>query len=331
MACNKQKYVGRDVVLEYYIGCGDVFPDETDWKRLGSMRTKEFSLEWETTDATADDSIGSLRENLATFQSLSISGDGTLKASGGGSESLIELTKHIANPVATAGQPLIWLRMTFPDLTFTSLMLLTNMSRSAPYDDVATYSLESSATTSDFGLVVEDTPDADAPDPTSIEVVPATLSLTAGEDFDLNGVVLPVGAPQGLRFTSGNTAAATVNLLTGKVTAVAAGSATITAASVADPAVTDTTAVTVLPVVTGISVSPTAVTIEEGDTQALTAAVQPSGAFAELTYTSANPSTATVNGSGLITGVAAGSTTVTVTSVKRPSVKVVVPVTVTPA
>jgi predicted secreted protein len=158
MACEKTKYVGRDVVLEYFIGCGDTKPTDTQWKRLGSMRTKEFNLEWDSTDATADDSVGSLRENLATFISLKISGDGTLKVSGGGSENIIEMTKHVANPVATGGQPLAWFRMTFPDLTFTAFMLVSKMSRSAPYDNVATYSLDAAATASDFGLIVEDTP-----------------------------------------------------------------------------------------------------------------------------------------------------------------------------
>lgn len=157
MPCNKTKYIGRDVVLEYSIGCGDALPTEEDWKLIGSLRTKEFNLSWDTTDATDSDSIGALRESLATFQSLTISGDGTCKASGVNSENLIEITKHVANPTATDGQPNAWMRMTFPDLTFTSYMLFSTLSRSAPYDDVTTYSLESTATASDFGLIVDDT------------------------------------------------------------------------------------------------------------------------------------------------------------------------------
>jgi len=35
MACNKTNYVGRDVVLEYLIGCGDAVPEEDSWKRFG--------------------------------------------------------------------------------------------------------------------------------------------------------------------------------------------------------------------------------------------------------------------------------------------------------
>lgn len=244
MACNKTKYVGRDVVLEYFIGCGDTLPLPADWKRLGSMRTKEFTLEWETTDATADDSVGSLRENLATFQTLSISGDGTLKHAGAGGANLTEMTKHVANPVATGGQPTAWFRMTFPDLTFIAFMLVSNMSRSAPHDDVSTYSFESSATASDFGLLVEDTPDPDAPDVTSVTVTPDTASIEAGATQQLAVTVAPVGAPQGVVWQSSDTGVATVSQ-NGLVTGVAAGTADIIATSTVDGTKSDVAAITV--------------------------------------------------------------------------------------
>ena len=247
MACEKQKFVGRDVVMEYFIGCGDELPGANDWKRFGSMRTKEFTLEWETTDATADDSIGALRENLATFQTLSISGDGVVKASGAGAANLIELTKHVANPAATSGQPVAWVRMTFPDLTFTAFMIVTNMSRSAPFDDVVTYSFEASATASDFGLIVEDTPNPDAPAVTSVEVLPATLALEVGQTYDLEAVVLPTNADQRVTWSSDQPTEVSVNTVTGEIEAltVTATTATITATSTADPTKTDSCVVTV--------------------------------------------------------------------------------------
>lgn len=246
MACEKQKFVGRDVVMEYFIGCGDELPGANDWKRFGSMRTKEFTLEWETTDATADDSIGALRENLATFQTLSISGDGVVKAAGAGAANLIELTKHVANPAATSGQPVAWVRMTFPDLTFTAFMIVTNMSRSAPFDDVVTYSFEASATASDFGLIVEDTPNPDAVI-TGVSVVPATLSLDVGDTYDIEAVVLPTNAPQGVTWTSDEPTEVSVNAYTGVVTALTATAttATITATSTSDNTKSGTCVVTV--------------------------------------------------------------------------------------
>lgn len=244
MPCNKIKYVGRDVVLEYAIGCGDTLPATGDWKVFGSLRTKEFNLSWDTTDGTDADSVGALRENLATFQSLSISGDGVCKASGAGAQNLIDLTKHVANPVATDGQPKAWLRMTFPDLTFTALMLISNMSRSAPYDNVVTYSMESSATASDFGLIVEDTPDADAADVVSVTAYPDTLTMAANDTRQLAVAVEPTDAPQGITYESDDVNVATVTQ-NGVVTAIATGSAVITIKSTSNTAITDTVAVTV--------------------------------------------------------------------------------------
>ena len=244
MACKKLKFPGKDVVLEYVIGCPDTLPLESEWKRMGSLRTKEFEISWDTTDATDSDSVGSLRENIATFQSMSISGDGTVKVSGGGAADLILLTKHIANPVATGGQPAVWLRMTFPDLTFTAYMLVSTLSRSAPYDDITTYSFEASATASDFGLIVEDTPDPDADDVTGIAAYPETMSLAVGGTAQAVAAIAPTTAPQGVQWISSDPLVATVTQ-GGIVTGVSAGSATITARSSADALITDTIAVTV--------------------------------------------------------------------------------------
>lgn len=242
--CKNQKFVGRTAILEYAIGCGDVMPAAADWKRLGAMRAKELTIEWETTDATADDSIGALRENLATFQTLSVSGDGVLKVAGTGAAALIALTKHVIKPEATGGEPVAWTRLTFPDLTFTFFSIVTNMSRSAPYDDVATYSFEASATASDFGLMVEDTPDPDAPAVDTVVVTPATASIAEGATRQLTAAITPTGAAQGVIWSSSDTDTATVSQ-TGMVTAVAAGTATITATSTADSAKKGECAVTV--------------------------------------------------------------------------------------
>ncbi|OZI57670.1 Ig-like domain-containing protein [Bordetella genomosp. 4] len=243
--CKNKKYVGRDVVLEYVIGCGDTLPTPSEWKRLGSMRTKDFSAEWDAADGTADDSIGNLRENLSTFLAFSVSGDGTLVNTGPSGENLKELTKHFFNPVATGGQPNIWTRLTYPDLTFIAYTRMASFGRSAPYDDVATYSIELEATSSDAGLIVEDTPNPDAPAVTSVEVVPSTLSLEIGDTYDIEAVVLPTSATQAVSWASSDVAVATVIASSGVVTGVSAGTATITATSTADSTKTDTCAVTV--------------------------------------------------------------------------------------
>ncbi len=68
--------------------------------------------------------------------------------------------------------------------------------------------------------------------------------------------------------------------------------------------------------VTGVSLSPTSVTLDIGDTQNLSVAVVPTNADNQnVSYSSSNTAVATVNGSGVVTAVAAGSATVTVTTV----------------
>lgn len=329
MVCKSQKIVGADVVLEYAIGCGDRLPIESEWKRMGSMRTKEFSIEWDSADTTDDGSKGRMREMMATFLSLSMSGDGTVKVSGEGSANAKEIAKHIADPVATGGQPTVWMRMTFPDLTYIAYMMFSSYGRSAPFDDVVTFSMEASATASDFKLIVEDTPDPDAPDATSVGILPTSFSITVGKTFDVQAVVLPVDASQNLRWTSSAPSIASVNAVTGEVNALAAGTATITATSEA-AGVSGTSAVTVQPQVAGISVTSTAISVEDGSTAQITATVVPTGAPSGFTYASMNPSVATVSSSGLVTGVNPGTTVVRVTSVSRPGVTQDVNVTVTP-
>lgn len=241
--CKSGKFVGKEVIMEFAIGCPDTLPLEAEWQRLGAMRTKEMNIEWETADATADDSIGSLRENLATFQTMTVSGDGTLlKGDEGAAAALIDLNKHVVNPTATGGQPYVWLRQTYPDLTFTVAALMTTFSRSAPYDDVATYSLEASAAPSPFGLIVEDTP---IPvDPTGVTVAPTTASVAEGATTTLAATVAPVGASQDVTWTSAAPGTATVSTA-GVVTGVAAGTVVITARSVDDPSKAGTATITV--------------------------------------------------------------------------------------
>ncbi len=67
--------------------------------------------------------------------------------------------------------------------------------------------------------------------------------------------------------------------------------------------------------VTGVAVAPTSVTLEIGGSQALTASVNPSDADdTSVSWTSSDPSVATVDAAGLVTAVAAGEATVTVTT-----------------
>ncbi len=98
----------------------------------------------------------------------------------------------------------------------------------------------------------------------------------------------------------------------GRVTARAAGTARIVAAS---GALADTATVVVRQVVASVAVSPSAPVVQEGGTQQVSATARDANgndiAGAAFTWTSSNAAAATVNGSGLVSGVAAGVSYVT--------------------
>lgn len=66
--------------------------------------------------------------------------------------------------------------------------------------------------------------------------------------------------------------------------------------------------------VTGVSVTPTTVSIEEGYTTQLTATISPSNATNQGITWSSNSANATVNSNGVVTGVSAGTATITATT-----------------
>ena len=74
-------------------------------------------------------------------------------------------------------------------------------------------------------------------------------------------------------------------------------------------------AITVRQLVTGISVSPSSVTLEEGQTRQLTATISPGNASNKgVTWSSSSTSIATVSSSGVVTAKAEGTATITVTA-----------------
>src|SRR5207245_2013253 len=110
-------------------------------------------------------------------------------------------------------------------------------------------------------------------------------------------------------------AAATVTS-SGLVTGAAAGSATITATSEGK---TGTSAITVTSVpVASVTVSPASASVLTGQTVQLTAAPKDASgnplSGRAVSWTTSNGAVATVSSSGLVTGVTAGSATITATS-----------------
>ena len=150
---------------------------------------------------------------------------------------------------------------------------------------------------------------------TGVSLSPTTLSIAIGATSQLTATVAPSNATnKTVTYTSSNTAIATVSA-SGLVTAIATGTATITVKTT-DGAKTATCAVTVTPIaVTGVSLSPTTVSIAIGATSQLAATVAPSNATNKaVSYASSNTAVATVSASGLVTGVTAGTATITVTT-----------------
>ncbi len=150
---------------------------------------------------------------------------------------------------------------------------------------------------------------------TGVSVSPATATVGLGSTQQLNAAIAPANATnQNVTWTSSNTAVATVNA-SGLVTAVAAGTAAITVKTV-DGNKTATSAITVAAIpVSSAAVSPASASLYAGNTQQLSVTISPANATNKnVTWSSSNSAAATVNSSGLVTAVSAGTVTITATT-----------------
>lgn len=146
------------------------------------------------------------------------------------------------------------------------------------------------------------------PQPQSLTLSPSVATLQVGDTKQLTATVEPTDQNYTVTFTSDNEQVATVDA-NGLVKAVAEGTANITA-QVGD--LKEKCVVTVsnsAPKVT-LTVDPPALTIEKGKTAQIKYTVTP--ADTPVTFTSDKTDIATVDATGLVTAVAAGSATITV-------------------
>lgn len=150
---------------------------------------------------------------------------------------------------------------------------------------------------------------------TGVTLDKTSLSIEAGQTAQLTATVQPGNADnQAVTWSSSDNNVVSVDA-TGKVTANAKGSATITVTT-ADGGKTATCTVTITepaaPVaVTGVTLNKNNTTIYTGRTETLTATIQPADATNKaVTWTSDNTGVATVN-NGVVTGVSVGSATIT--------------------
>ena len=168
------------------------------------------------------------------------------------------------------------------------------------------------------------------PDPISISLNSTSVSLEIGGTEQLTATVLPEEASQSVTWSSNNPDVATVDD-EGKVTAKAAGTATIRAASSVKSSVYKDCTVTVTkPNPVSINLNSTSVNLEVGGTKQLTATVSPEEASQSVIWSVySGSSVASVDESGLVTAKAAGKATIRATSSEKSSVYKDCTVTVT--
>ena len=148
-------------------------------------------------------------------------------------------------------------------------------------------------------------------------VIYVSLSQTAatmieGESLTLTATISPDDATnQNVVWSSSNSNVASVDS-EGKVTAVEAGSAIITATT-EDGGKTATCEITVIAKVSGISLNKTSVTITEGDSLTLVATISPANATNKnVRWSSSDAGIASVNDAGRVSAIKPGTATITV-------------------
>lgn len=144
-----------------------------------------------------------------------------------------------------------------------------------------------------------------------------TMSVRKGTVFWLNAVALPENAiNKTIEWSSSDTSIATVDD-SGMVTTLQPGECTIIATS-KDTGVTDKCTVVVLEPVTGIYLNAPEATIYTGEKFVIIPTVEPVDADNKsVTYLSSDPSVATVDSNGIVTGVSGGSAIILVTTSER--------------
>ena len=151
---------------------------------------------------------------------------------------------------------------------------------------------------------------------TGITLNSTSATIYPGDDLQLTATVSPSNATnKAVTWRSSNTAVATVDA-TGKVTAKAVGSCSITATATDGSGKSASCAITVAPILaTSVSLNRTSASIDPGQTVQLTATVLPANVTNNaVTWRSSNTTVATVDQNGKVTGKTPGSCTITCTT-----------------
>lgn len=151
--------------------------------------------------------------------------------------------------------------------------------------------------------------------PASVSTNKSSTSLAVGASETLTATVLPMDANnKSVSWSTSNARIATVSS-TGVVTALAAGSATISVRTI-DGNQTAAVAITVTQSATsvsGVTLNKSTFSLQMGATDSLVQAISPAGATnTAVRWTTSNALVATVSPSGVVTALAAGKATITV-------------------
>ena len=147
---------------------------------------------------------------------------------------------------------------------------------------------------------------------TSISLDCSSATINIGETKTLTAIVSPSNASnKNISWTSSNESVATVNS-NGIVTGIGAGSTTIIASTCDGSGIVAYCTVNIKQPVTGITLNHSSIVINVSQTKSLTASVSPTNASNKSISWNSNDNTiATVSNNGVVTGVSAGTTTIT--------------------
>ena len=176
-------------------------------------------------------------------------------------------------------------------------------------EGTAIVSCSVSDSTITYGVIVSEMP------LTSI-TIPSIVTIDVGDTRVLDVALQPASAEGvSLTWTSSNTAVATVS--DGRITAISPGTAVVTVVAADGSGVSATCVVRVSEVpVQSVEINRSALTLTVGGTQALRATVEPSDAANRaVVWSSSNPQVVSVSSTGVVTAIAPGTATITVTTV----------------
>ncbi len=177
--------------------------------------------------------------------------------------------------------------------------------------------------------IVDLTVDIDVPVlSTAVTLDKTSVSLLAGKTAALTSTVDPEQAGQAVTWTSSDENVVTVDE-NGVLTAIAAGTATVTAAAADNTGASAVCEVTVTKPVSSIKLDKASASILRGKTVTLKATVSPDDAANKaVAWSSSDKKIATVDAKGVVTGVAKGTATITAKAKDGSGVKATCKITV---